>query len=70
MRKPEYKPKKLKKEGRNEERKKGREKERKKERRNEGFIPLANCVNLAKTLEYLFSLRFTEDIIPLDLPKQ
>lgn len=27
-------------------------------------------MNLAKTLEYLFSLRFTEDVIPLDLPKQ
>lgn len=29
------------------------------------FLPLACCVNLAKTLDYLFSLHFLEDIISI-----
>lgn len=29
------------------------------------FLPLAHCMSLAKTLEYLFSLQFLEDIISI-----
>lgn len=34
------------------------------------FGSLAACMNLAKTLEYFFSLHSAKDIIPVDLAKQ